>query len=279
MAPSLLPRSPVALALSGLACAAALAAAVWFTLPDPRPLASKPPRTTALVEQRRREAQRARRPFHPRMTWVPLERISPRLVSAVLASEDARFFGHGPFDWDAIQLAAEQDWQERRFARGASTITQQLAKNLWFGTEKSLWRKGREALEAVKMERALRKRRILALYLNVAEWGDGVFGAEAGARARFGVSAAGLSTAQAAVMAAMLPAPRRCDLHHPSRWLKRRARHVLGILLESGRIGPAEAQAARAELDRILGAAPRAAAAAEPAPDDGPDEPPPDDDP
>ncbi|HZZ83369.1 MAG TPA: monofunctional biosynthetic peptidoglycan transglycosylase [Anaeromyxobacteraceae bacterium] len=272
----LVPRRPLALLLVGLACAAALGAALWLTLPDPRAFALKAPRTTALVEQRRREAEAAGRAFRPRMSWVPLERVSPRLVAAVLASEDARFFGHGPFDWDAIQLAAEKDWEERRFARGASTITQQLAKNLYLGTEKSLWRKGREALIAVKMERSLRKRRILALYLNVAEWGDGVFGIEAGARARFGVSAAGLSTAQAALMAAMLPAPRRCDLHRPSRWLKRRSRHVLGLLLESGRIGPAESQAARAELDRLLGVAP-AAAAAEPAVDDGADEPPDDD--
>ncbi|BDG07489.1 monofunctional biosynthetic peptidoglycan transglycosylase [Anaeromyxobacter paludicola] len=273
MAPRLSIRALVLLALAGLA---ALAAGLWLTLPDPRPLAAKPPRTTAVIEQRRREAEAAGRPFRPRLAWVPLERISPRLVAAVLASEDARFFGHGPFDWDAIQLAAEKDWEERRFARGASTITQQLAKNLYLGTEKSLWRKGREALIATRMERDLKKRRILALYLNVAEWGDGVFGAEAGARARFGVSAAGLSTAQAAVMAAMLPAPRRCDLHHPSRWLKRRARHVLRELVASGRVGPGEAQAARDELERILGEAPRAPLA-EPPPDDGPDEPPPDD--
>ncbi|WP_242393473.1 biosynthetic peptidoglycan transglycosylase, partial [Anaeromyxobacter oryzisoli] len=247
------------LALAALATAAVVALPLlWIALPDPAPLARETPRTTALIEQRRDEAKERHRAFRPRQAWVGLDRISPRLVRAVLASEDANFWGHDGIDWDAVQDAARRDLEQRRFAVGASTITQQLAKNLWYGTEKSLWRKVKEAVLARKLERALSKRRILALYLNVAEWGDGVFGIEAGARARFGTSAAGLDTAQAVVMASMLPAPRRVDLSHPSTWLKRRSRRLLDRLRAAGRISADEHRHASAELDRILaGPAPR----------------------
>jgi monofunctional glycosyltransferase len=243
----------------------AVLAALWFTLPDPRPLAKENPRSTALIDQRRGEAQAKGRTFRPRQAWVPLERISPRLVEAVILSEDANFYGHEGIDWDAIRDAARHDLEKRSFARGASTITQQLAKNLWFGTEKSLVRKAKEAMLARKLERSLSKRRILAIYLNVAEWGDGVFGAEAGARHAFGVSAAGLSTAQAVVMASMLPAPRRVSLAKPSTWLRRRSTRLLDRMRVAGRIGDAEHARASAELARIL---------AGPAPADDREEPP-----
>jgi monofunctional glycosyltransferase len=259
----------IALALACVAAALAVTLAVlWQASPDPAPLARENPRTTALIEQRRAEAKARRRTFRPRQLWVSLDRVSPRLVEAVLAAEDANFFGHEGLDWEAIRLAAEHDLKEGRFARGASTLTQQLAKNLWLGTEKSLVRKAREAVLAAKLERTLSKRRILALYLNVVEWDDGVFGAEAGARDRFGVSAASLSTAQAVVMASMLPAPRKADLDNPSSWLKRRSRRLLDRLRAAGRVTPDEHLHASAELERIL---------AGPAPADDGDEPPEDD--
>jgi monofunctional biosynthetic peptidoglycan transglycosylase len=255
--------------LSVVAAAAAIAlAALSIALPDPTPLARENPRTTALIERRRAEAAAKRRPFRPRQSWIPLERVSPRLVQAVLLSEDANFFGHDGIDWEAVRDAAEHDLRAGRFARGASTITQQLAKNLWFGTEKSLVRKAKEAVLAAKLERALSKRRILALYLNVAEWDDGVFGVEAGARARFGVSADSLTTAQAIVMASMLPAPRKADLENPSSWLKRRSRRLLDRMRSAGRVTAEEHLHASAELERIL---------AGPAPADDGDEPPEDD--
>jgi monofunctional glycosyltransferase len=152
----------------------------------------------------------------------------------------------------AVRDAAEHDLRVGRFARGASTITQQLAKNLWLGTRKSLWRKVEEAVLAAKLERTLSKRRILALYLNVVELDDGVFGAEAGARHRFGTSAADLSAAQAAVLASLLPAPRRVDLAHPSSWLKSRSRRLLDRMLAAGRVSAEEHLRASAELERIL---------------------------
>ncbi len=256
--PARRPRLRTRLALAAaalLALGAAALAWLWVGLPDPGGLASKPPRTTALVEQRRAEARKAGRPFAPEIRFVPLEQISPRLAEAVVLAEDAGFFDHGPFDFREMQRALEKNVDRRRWVRGASTITQQLAKNLYLGTEKTLARKVKEAVLALKLERSLGKRRILALYLNVAEWGDGVFGAAAAAGARFGVPASALTTAQAAVLAAMLPAPRRADLARPSPWLRSRSRHVLDLLLEYGRIGPGEHAHASAELERILAGA------------------------
>jgi monofunctional biosynthetic peptidoglycan transglycosylase len=259
-----------ALAAGALALAAAsLAVWLWVTLPDPAPLARQYPRTTAIVEQRRAEARASRRPFRPRQVWVGPERIAPVVVHALVLSEDANFFGHDGLDWEAIREAAEHDLKVGRYARGASTLTQQLAKNLWLGTEKSLWRKAREAVLAAKMERALTKRRILALYLNVVELDDGVFGIEAGARARFGTSAAALSPAQAVVLVSLLPAPRRVDLDRPSTWLENRSRRLLDRLHDTGRLSAEAHLRASAELERIL---------AGPAPADDRDEPPDEDD-
>jgi monofunctional biosynthetic peptidoglycan transglycosylase len=250
----------------GLAVAVVIAAAaLWRSLPDPAPLARENPKTTALIEQRRGEAKEKRRPFRPRQTWVRLETISPRLVEAVIVSEDANFFGHDGIDWAAVRAAADHDLKVGKFARGASTITQQLAKNLWLGTRKSLWRKGQEAVLAAKLERTLSKRRILGIYLNVVELDEGVFGVEAGARHRFGVGAADLTTAQAVVLASMLPAPRRADLSRPSAWLRARSRRLLDRLRDAKRLSIEEHLGASAALDRIL---------AGPAPADDREEPP-----
>jgi monofunctional biosynthetic peptidoglycan transglycosylase len=246
--------------------------ALWVTLPDPSPLARENPKTTALIDQRKAEAKEKRRAFRLHQSWVPLDRVSRRMIDAVVMSEDARFFGHEGLDWEAMRDAAKHDLAKGSFARGASTITQQLAKNLWFGTNKSLWRKAKEAVLASKLERALSKRRILTLYLGVAEWGDGVFGVEAGARSRFGVSAAQLTTAQAVVMTSMLPAPRRVDLAHPSRWLRSRSHRLLDRMRDEGAIGNEEHLRASAELERILaGPAPAGDTGSEEVPEDEPE--------
>lgn len=260
-----LPARWLRMTAGALAAAAALLAAAWFALPDAASLQQRNPATTALIEQRRAEAKARRRPFSARQSWVSLDRVSPALLDAVLLSEDANFFGHQGIDWGAVRDAVEHDLEAGRFDRGASTVTQQLAKNLWLGTEKSLWRKGKEALLAAKLERALSKRRILALYVNVVEWGPGVFGIEEGARHRFRTSAAALTPAQAAVMASMLPAPLRVDLGRPSTWLKRRSRRLLDRMHASGRLRDEAHLRASAELERIL---------AGPAPSDDREEPP-----
>jgi monofunctional biosynthetic peptidoglycan transglycosylase len=146
-----------------------------------------------------------------RHSWVAYERISPHLKRAVIAAEDAKFLDHEGFDWEAIHQAMLKNERKGRVVAGASTISQQLAKNLFLSSQRSWLRKAQEAAITWMMERVLSKRRILELYLNFAEWGEGVFGAEAAARHHFGASAGALSPEQAAWLAAVLPAPRRYD--------------------------------------------------------------------
>jgi len=141
--------------------------------------------------------------------WVPYERISLNLKRAVVAAEDAHFLDHEGFDWEGIQNAMERNIARGRLRAGGSTITQQLAKNLFLSPSRSFWRKGQEAVITVMIEATWSKRRILEVYLNVAQWGDDVFGAEAAAQRYFGVPASRLSAAQGARLAVMLPNPRR----------------------------------------------------------------------
>jgi monofunctional glycosyltransferase len=158
--------------------------------------------------------------------WVPYERISPHLKRAVIAAEDANFTEHDGVDWDAIEKARERNLQRGRVTHGGSTITMQLAKNLFLSGERSYLRKGQELVIAYMLEAVLGKRRILEIYLNVAEWGVGVFGCEAGARHHFGVGAARLDREQAALMAAMLPRPRHYDRNPGASALHRRAQLI-----------------------------------------------------
>jgi monofunctional glycosyltransferase len=179
--------------------------------------------------ERRLEALRARDPrAQLRHEWVPYERISPALKRAVVAAEDARFLDHAGFDWDAIQRAMAKNEQRGRIVAGASTISQQLAKNLFLSGERSWLRKAQEAAITWMLETTLSKRRILELYLNVAEWGEGVFGAEAAARHHFGVPAAGLSAEQAAWLAAILPSPRRYARGRGTAYIDARAAIIIG---------------------------------------------------
>ena len=169
------------------------------------------PASTAFMHSRL-DALRAKNPnIRLRRVWVPYERISVHLKRAVVAAEDAKFLDHEGFDWEAIQQAMTKNERRGKVVAGASTISQQLAKNLFLSGERSWLRKGEEAIITWMMERTLSKRRILELYLNVAEWGDGVFGAEAAARYHFGVPAAALGPEQSAWLAAVLPSPRRYD--------------------------------------------------------------------
>jgi monofunctional glycosyltransferase len=155
--------------------------------------------------------------------WVPYEQISPNLKRAVIVAEDANFTAHDGVDWAAIERAFERNWRRGTVTHGGSTITMQLAKNLFLSGERSYLRKGQELAIAYMLEAVLDKRRILEIYLNVAEWGVGVFGAEAAARRHFGVPAARLDAAQAARMAAMLPRPRHYDRNPSDPVLDRRA--------------------------------------------------------
>ena len=189
-------------------------------------LRSETPVTTSLIETRADEAEASGKQPKREQAWVPLERISPNLQRAVLAGEDTNFATHHGFDYQAIQKAYDQamkeaakeakkegeddDWLPTipEFKRGASTISQQLAKNLYLSSRRSFFRKGQEAILTVFLERTLTKRRILELYLNVIEWGDGIYGAEAAAQHYFHKPASSLSTNEAAYLSAMIPNPR-----------------------------------------------------------------------
>lgn len=163
-----------------------------------------------------------------RHRWVPYQRISVHLKRAIIAAEDARFLDHGGFDWDAIQKAYERNVQRGKVIAGASTISQQLAKNLFLSSDRTWWRKAQEAVITLMIELIMTKRRILEIYLNVIEWGDGVFGAEAAARYHYGISATHLGTAQAARLAAMVPSPRRYGPGQTTAYLQRRTEIILG---------------------------------------------------
>lgn len=183
----------------------------------------EPPETTRFMRLQLAELQARDARARLRHRWVPYDRISPNLKRAVIAAEDARFADHDGVDWDAIERAFERNLRGGRISHGGSTITMQLAKNLFLTGERSYLRKAQELAIAYMLEAVLGKDRILELYLNVAEWGVGVFGAEAAARHHFGIGAAQLSAAQAARLAAMLPRPRFYDRHPGSPLLARRA--------------------------------------------------------
>lgn len=185
------------------------------------------PTETSFMAQRMAELHARNPKAQLRYQWVPYDRIAVDLKRALIAAEDAKFAGHHGFDWDGIQAAMEKNRQRGRVVSGGSTITQQLAKNLFLTPERSYWRKAEEAVATVLLEAMLPKQRILELYLNVIEWGNGVFGAEAAARRYFGVSAAQLSTAQAARLAAMVPSPRVFERNPGSAYLDGRTETIL----------------------------------------------------
>ncbi len=186
-----------------------------------------PPSTTAFMERSLETLQAKDPQAQLEHKWVPYERISIHLKRAVVAAEDARFLDHEGFDWAAIQKAIEKNEKKGRVVAGASTISQQLAKNLFLSGERSWLRKGQEAIITWMLEDTLSKQRILELYLNVAEWGDGVFGAEAAARHHFGVGAAALNAEQAAWLAVVLPSPRRYGRGRLTPYLSGRVNTVL----------------------------------------------------
>ena len=178
---------------------------------------------TASLEQLRKRDREAKL----RHSWVAYDRIAPSLKRAVVVAEDAKFADHEGFDWEAIEKAREKNRKKGKVVAGGSTISQQLAKNLFLSGERSAWRKGQEALITVMIEHLMDKRRILEIYLNVIEWGNGVFGAEAAARHYFGVSAAQLGAEQSARLAAMVPNPRFYDRNRGSQYLAKRAQTIL----------------------------------------------------
>ncbi|HEY3445400.1 MAG TPA: monofunctional biosynthetic peptidoglycan transglycosylase [Myxococcales bacterium] len=209
-------------------------------------------RDTEVMRQRVDEAAARGKKLKPRQQWVELEQISKPAITAVLTSEDARFFSHGALDLKEMGEAIQDKIEEGRPLRGASTLTQQVAKNLYFGNDRSFLRKAKEAYVAWRMEETLSKRRILRLYLNIAEWGPGVFGIEAAAQTHLKKHASELSLAEGAALAAMLPNPLRFTPQAP-KVLRRHAGHVLDRCLDDRVATAEEIAAANTELDRWLG--------------------------
>jgi monofunctional glycosyltransferase len=224
----------------------------YVRLPDATPLLKQNPKTTALIEQRAQEAREEGHKPRRKQSWVGLSNVSRHAIDAVLLSEDASFYLHEGVDTKELENALEDAVRKGKLGRGASTITQQLAKNLWLSTDRSLLRKAKELVLAHRLETELPKNRILSLYLNVVEWGNGVYGIEAAAREHFGVSASQLSPAQGALLAAMLPAPRKRSPTSGSVALKKRAHWIIEQMEAVRRIDASQARAAHAEIDGIL---------------------------
>lgn len=243
------------LRLAGLA---GLLVALWlgwelYALPDVAPLAQRTPTQSSMMRARVAEAADAGRPATLRHRFVPLSKISPTLQKAVILAEDGRFWQHEGIDWGETRKAVAQAFDEGRLGRGASTITQQLAKNLYLSEGRSLTRKAKEWLLADRLEAALTKRRILELYLNFAEWGPGVFGIEMAARVHLRKSAADLDAGESAVLVAMLPAPRQRDPAKPSRNLIRRSYRIAELM---ARVGVAPRRELRARVAALVGPEP-----------------------
>ncbi|HYO52769.1 MAG TPA: monofunctional biosynthetic peptidoglycan transglycosylase [Archangium sp.] len=224
----------------------------YASLPEAEPLLKQNPKTTALMEQRAEEAREAGQKPRRRQYWVGLSNVSKHAIDAVLLSEDASFYLHEGVDTKELENALEDAVRKGKLGRGASTITQQLAKNLWLSTDRSLLRKGKELILAHRLEEGLPKNRILTLYLNVVEWGKGVYGIEAGAREHFGIPASKLTAAQGALLASMLPAPRKRSPASGSRALKKRAHWIIEQMEAVKRLNAEQARAAHAEIDQIL---------------------------
>jgi len=224
------------LALAALTVQAALAVNAYPV----RELATRIPRTTAFMRERDAEARRAGRRLEIDERWVPYERLSPLLRRAVLVAEDDAFFTHGGLDWNEIQASARRNLEAGRVVRGGSTITQQLARNLYLGDERTLSRKLKEAFLAVSIEHALSKRRIFELYLNLIEWGDGVFGVEAASRHYFRVPAADLDPRQACLLAAVIISPLRYSPAAPGPRIERRVRMIAARMRRRGELSEGE---------------------------------------
>ena len=233
-------RALLALAAAGFA----LLAYVYLTLPDVRPLKTQNPATTEFMALREREARDSGKTPRHVQRWVSYTRIAPDLKRAVLVAEDDAFWQHEGVDFEQLQESIVKDWARRQFTRGGSTITQQLAKNLYLSPSKNPLRKLREWVIARRLEAELKKARILELYLNVIEWGDGVYGIEAAARTYFAKPAAELGAAESALLAAAIVNPRRLNPARPTARLLRRQQLILQ------RMGAVIPPQASAQLER-----------------------------
>jgi len=196
------------------------------------------PKTTSIIELRRSEARAKHLPFKPQMVWRNLNQISPEMIHAIILSEDDTFYQHHGFDLEQIEIAFQRNWQKKRYVYGGSTITQQLARTLYLRPRKSILRKVKEAALTVYLEKLLSKKRILELYLNVAEWGNGIFGVEAASQAYFHKSAADLTADEAVALASILPSPRRWSPVSEKAFMARRRTQLFERMQRAGYAPP-----------------------------------------
>lgn len=209
-----------------------------LNFPDISRLKKENPRKTSFMEYRERESKRKGKNYRINQIWIPLNRVSPYLIKAILIAEDDKFWSHEGFDLEAIQKAIEKDIKKGRFAFGGSTITQQLAKNLYLTPTKTSFRKIREAILTWRIERILTKKRILELYLNVIECGNGIFGVEAASRHYYGKPASELTPEESARLAAILPNPMRYSPIGESKYVERRSGLIYDIMEMRGVVPP-----------------------------------------
>ena len=210
----------------------------FFFMPDIPKLKRENPGKTSFMEYREKEWEKKGRKYIIHQEWAPISRISPYLMKAVLIAEDDKFWKHEGFDYEAIQKALEKDIKAKKFKLGGSTISQQLAKNLYLSPAKNPLRKIAEAAITWRMEKVLSKRRILELYLNVVEWGEGIFGAEAASRHYFGKPSSELAPEEAARLAAVLPNPRKYDPAGDQRYVAKRSSLIYNIMVQRGIVIP-----------------------------------------
>ncbi len=215
-----------------------LPTAYFLLMPDLLKLKKENPKKTALMEYREMASREKRNQYRIDQSWVPFSKISPYLIKAVLIAEDDKFWKHEGFDYEAIQKAVEKDLKAKKFKFGGSTISQQLARNLYLSPEKSLVRKISEAFITWRMEKVLSKKRILELYLNVAEWGEGIFGVEAASRHYFGKPSSELTPEEAARLASVLPNPRKYNPAGDQRYVINRSNLIYSIMIQRGIVIP-----------------------------------------
>jgi monofunctional biosynthetic peptidoglycan transglycosylase len=210
----------------------------YFIYPDLAYLKKNRPPKTAFMEYREKVWQKKGIKRKIITTWIPLSRVSPYVMKAVIIAEDDKFWSHDGFDFEAMQEALKKDIKKKKFKAGGSTISQQLAKNLYLSPSKNPIRKLKEAILTWRLESNLSKRRIIELYLNVAEWGDGIYGIEAAARKHYGKSAAGLTAREAATLAAVIPNPRRYRTDGTSKYVGNQSERIYQIMVRRGIVIP-----------------------------------------
>ena len=210
----------------------------YFIFPDVSKLKKENPKKTSFMEYREEGWQKKGKRIEIKQTWTPLSRVSPYLIKAVLIAEDDKFWKHEGFDFEAIEKAVEKDIKQKKFKFGGSTISQQLAKNLYLSPSKNPARKIKEAILTWRIEKTLSKKRILELYLNVAEWGEGIFGIGAASFHYYGKPASDLSPEEAARLASVLPNPRKYNPTGTSRYVANRSKIIYNIMVKRGIVEP-----------------------------------------